>query len=404
MFTDIEEAIHYIESKRSRHSVEDYQKIIEKTGITINQKNMIHVAGTNGKGSTVNYLRAVLIAHGFKVATFTSPYLDRHNDRIRIDNVPISDTDLLSYINKYYSLIEKEKLSMFEIDFLIALDYFNHEDIDYRIIECGIGGTRDKTNIFQPIASLITNVGLDHQELLGDTLMDIASNKAGIIKENALFYTTEQNGFILNLFQKECDQKNVRMHVIPEYMIEHMPIHFTFKGLDFYLKNQGVYQVSNARLALYALDDLIHLDPKKTVKAIEEAIWLGRFETIEYEGKKVYIDGAHNIPGIEQLIKTLKVYDINDAVIVFSALKDKNLNYMLALLIEASYPVYLTTFNDERAIDLSDYKHIKEIKILNSYEEAFRLADINNKDIVVTGSLHFISEVRKYLLQHQYKK
>ena len=138
MFRNIDKAIAYIESKRHKNTIESFGRILEELGINTKQKNMIHIAGTNGKGSTVNYLRSILNAHGYHVGSFTSPYMIKHNDRIRIDDHPISDEDLLALINKYESVIEEKNQSMFEIDVLIMLDYFSTHDLDYRIIECGM--------------------------------------------------------------------------------------------------------------------------------------------------------------------------------------------------------------------------------------------------------------------------
>lgn len=137
MFKDVNEAIAYIESKRNKRPIDAFRDTLNKCHILMKQKNMIHIAGTNGKGSTVNYLRSILNAHGYKVGTFTSPYLISHNDRIRVDDVPISDEDLLKYVNQYYAILEEDELSMFEIDVLIMLAYFQSLDLDYRIIETG---------------------------------------------------------------------------------------------------------------------------------------------------------------------------------------------------------------------------------------------------------------------------
>ena len=213
MFDNINDAIQYIESKRNKRTISQFRETLNKCHINMKQKNMIHIAGTNGKGSTVNYLRSILNAHGYKVGTFTSPYLICHNDRIRVDDVPISDEDLLLLINKYYDVIEEDGLSMFEIDVLLVLAYFQLLDLDYRIIETGIGGLNDKTNVIDPIASAITNIGLDHQDQLGD-IYSIINEKMGIIKQNQMFFTSETKGTILARLQEQCDVAGAMMYVI----------------------------------------------------------------------------------------------------------------------------------------------------------------------------------------------
>ena len=307
MFENINVALEYIESKRKKRSIDEFRKTLRECGINVKQKNMIHIAGTNGKGSTVNYLRSILNAHGYKVGTFTSPYLICHNDRIRVDDKPISDEQLLYYINKYYEVIEKDGLSMFEIEVLIMLDYFNMLDLDYRIIETGIGGLHDKTNVIEPVITAITNIGMDHQEQLGDNIYDIINEKMGIIKPGQTFITSETKGTILARLQEQCDAMSARMVVVPEYQVSRFPFHFRYRDMAFTLENQGIYQVSNARLALTIGSKLIKLHGDVTTKAIEEANWKGRYETLPYEDTCISIDGAHYFPGINALIQSLSV-------------------------------------------------------------------------------------------------
>lgn len=398
MFSNINDALEYIESKRVKRSLSDFKKTLEDLGINVKQKNMIHIAGTNGKGSTVNYLRNILNAHGYKVGTFTSPYLICHNDRIRVDDKPISNEQLLYYINKYYDVIEKDGLSMFEIDVLIMLDYFEMLDLDYRIIETGIGGMNDKTNVIEPIVTAITNIGMDHTEQLGDNIYDIINEKMGIIKPGQLFVTSETKGTILARLQEQCDAMSARMIVVPEYQVSRYPFHFNYRDMDFVLHDQGIYQVSNARLALTIASKLIKLHNDVTVKAIEEACWNGRYETLPYLDSDIRIDGAHNVPGIKALIQTLSVKNVDNIGVVFSCLGDKDMTVMLDMLLREGYTVYLTSFNDDRAIDVKNIKPRDGMIITESFQEAIKAAYLKQSYIVVTGSLHFISKVRKYLI------
>lgn len=401
MFDNVEDAIAYIESKRNKRTVDQFRETLNKCHIHMKQKNMIHIAGTNGKGSTVNYLRSILNAHGYRVGTFTSPYLIVHNDRIRVDDEPISDEDLLHYINKYYHVIEKDGLSMFEIDVLIMLAYFQSLDLDYRIIETGIGGLNDKTNVIDPIVSAITNIGMDHQSQLGESIYDIINEKMGIIKPHQMFITSETKGTILARLQEQCDAQGAIMYVVPEYQVSRYPFHFRYRDMAFILKNQGIYQITNARLALTIASKLIHLDSELTTPAIENASWKGRYETLPYKNGTVEIDGAHNIPGVKALIQTLRVKQEKNISIIFSCLRDKDVDAMLDTMLKEGYTVYLTTFNDERAIDLSQVKPRQNLVIVESFMEALKTAYIKKHHIVITGSLHFISRVRKYLIENR---
>lgn len=403
MFENVQDAIAYIESRRNKRSIDEFRETLNKCRIPMKQKNMIHIAGTNGKGSTVNYLRSILNAHGYKVGTFTSPYLICHNDRIRVDDVPISDEDLLYYINKYYDVIEEDGLSMFEIDVLIMLAYFETLDLDYRIIETGIGGLHDKTNVIDPIISVITNIGMDHQKQLGESIYDIINEKMGIIKPHQMFITSETKGTILARLQEQCDAQGAMMYVVPEYQVSRYPFHFRYRDMAFTLENQGIYQVTNARLALTIASKLIHLDSILTTPAIENASWKGRYETLPYHERSVEIDGAHNVPGIKALIQTLRVKNEKDISIIFSCLTDKDITPMLDMMLKEGYTVYLTTFNDERAIDLSNVESRPGLIIVDSFMEALKAAYVKKTHIVITGSLHFISRVRKYLIEEAKK-
>ena len=396
MFRNIDKAIAYIESKRHKNTIESFRRILEELGIDTKQKNMIHIAGTNGKGSTVNYLRSILNAHGYHAGTFTSPYMIKHNDRIRIDDHPISDEDLLALINKYESVIEEKNLSMFEIDVLIMLDYFSTHDLDYRIIECGIGGANDKTNVIWPIISAITNIGNDHLDQIGPSLYDVINEKMGIIKEGQYFITSEVEGTVLARLQEQCDAMGATMVVVPEYQLS-LAIGRAGQNVRLAARLTG-WKI--ARLALTIANKLITLDSETTEKAIESAVWYGRFEMMTVAGRQVILDGAHNTDGIKALLSTVQYVRTEDTVFIFSGLKDKDVDEMIELIDEAGYPIYLTSFNDERASDLVGYRSFSTVTVVPHFAEAIKVALLKHDQLVITGSLHFISSVRKYLKQN----
>lgn len=240
MFKTVDEAIHFIESQRAKRSFEDFQKIIERYQIPIDLKNVIHVAGTNGKGSTVTFIKDLLMKQGYHVGTFTSPYIIKHHERISVDGKPISDDDLLRFINQLLPLIQQEHLSMFEIDTLIMLYYFNELDLDYHIIECGIGGLHDKTNVIKSNVAVITNIGYDHQFMLGDTLLEIASHKVGIVKENVPLFTTEQNKEILSYFKDYCTKHQSTFYPLQVEKQYQYPYHLHFHQKNMYYIYQHI--------------------------------------------------------------------------------------------------------------------------------------------------------------------
>lgn len=380
MFDNIKDAITYIEAKRTKRTFLDFQELIKKYNFDIHLKNVIHVAGTNGKGSTTIFMRDLLMQHGYQVGTFTSPYIINHNERISVNGQPITDQKLLQIINDLYDMIEKENLSMFEIDVCIMLYYFHDLNLDYHIIECGIGGLTDKTNIIDSEIAVITNIGYDHQFMLGNTLLDIAKHKAGIIKNKKTLFTTENNQDIIDFFKQQCSVKNSQLHVIEVPDQKHYPYHITFKNKEFILHQPG-YQVSNFLLALYTVDYIIDFNESIIQSVIDDFYWPCRFEKIGH----LYLDGAHNINGIQALLKTLKEQKIDDVGIVFSALNDKDINEMLDLL--EGYDIILACFDDDR----SDQNHL-------CFQDAIELMKEKHKNVVITGSLHFVSTVRKYVL------
>lgn len=380
MFKTVDEAIHFIESQRAKRSFEDFQKIIERYQIPIDLKNVIHVAGTNGKGSTVTFIKDLLMKQGYRVGTFTSPYIIKHHERISVDGKPISDDDLLRFINRLLPLIQQEHLSMFEIDTLIMLYYFNELDLDYHIIECGIGGLHDKTNVIKSNVAVITNIGYDHQFMLGDTLLEIAHHKVGIVKENVSLFTTEQNKEILSYFKDYCTKHQSTFYPLQVEKQYQYPYHLHFHQKE-YVLHLPTYQVSNLTLALNVVDYLCDLNDEDIQAVIDDFKWPCRFEQFGH----LYLDGAHNISGIEALIQTIKERKLEDVGIVFSALMDKDCQKMLDMLKE--FDVVIADFDDER----SQGGHIP-------YQKAIEIMKAKHQNVVVTGSLHFVSTVRKYVI------
>ena len=379
MFDDLKDAISYIESKRTKRTFLDFQALLTRYHFDTNLKNVIHVAGTNGKGSTTVMMRDLLRNHGYHVGTFTSPYIINHNERICVDGQSISDGDLLRIINQLYPMIEKENLSMFEIDVCIMLQYFHELSLDYHIIECGIGGLNDKTNVIMSKVAVITNIGYDHQFMLGDTLMDIARHKAGIIKDHVPLWTTVNQSEIIQLLQETCHLHHSTCHQVIVKKQEHYPYTIHFKKKDYYLQ-QPSYQVSNFTLALHVVDNLIDIKEELIQKTIDQFYWPCRFEKIGH----LYLDGAHNIDGIKALLQTIQEQQLQDIGIVFSALNDKDIQDMLEML--KDYDVIIASFDDER----SDHHHV-------NYQEAISLMQTKHETVIVTGSLHFVSTVRKYV-------
>lgn len=399
-FVDINSAIDYvINRKNMNEGIERFRKVMEFLGNPQDSFKVIHVAGTNGKGSTVNFIKDILLFNGFNVGTFTSPHLIKHQDRIRINNVYISDEDFLKYINENYDLIEEYNLNMFEIDTLIMCLYFKENNVDYGVIETGLGGRLDSTNIFNyTLISVITTIGYDHTDRLGDTLDKIAYEKGEIIKPNSKVVVGYLNDLAMQVIFNKANRVNSKLYLVRPYKI--IDAHeFVYENEIYYIDNDAKFLIENACTALETIDALdISLDINKTKKAIKQSLWPGRFERLS---DNIIIDGAHNVEGVTSLVESMKKCK-KPHIVVFSALKDKPVSSMIDILSENSDELIVTEFDFYRAIKLDELN--TNAKIIKDYKEAIRkgIELSKNGTLFICGSLYFISEVRKYILEELY--
>lgn len=400
MFQEINTAIDFLESRKNMTlGIESLKDALSTLGNPQNDIKCIHIAGTNGKGSTTNFTRSILQEAGYKVGTFTSPHLIHHNDRLRINDVDISDEKLLFYINKTEPLWEKYQLSMFEIDMLISILYFIDEKVDYIIYEVGLGGRLDATNVIVPLVSGITNVDFDHMNILGNTLSEIAFEKAGIIKEGVPVITTEVKEEVLNVFKDIADQKHATLTILDSPEIEMGNKSFVLKmEEDILMENQGIYQKDNANLAIQLVTSLQLDIPFSSIKkGIEMTHWAGRFEEIL---PNVYLDGAHNDQGMSRLIESLDMLD-KPWTVVFTALLDKSHHEMLMKLSKKVDNLIVTEFDFYRAEKAEVLAEDLDVLIIKDYKEAIEKGlELKEKGtLLITGSLYFISDARSYLLE-----
>lgn len=406
MFTTAQQFIDTIENMKHFHKgLDSFKEALNELNnphLEL-QSKVIHVAGTNGKGSTVNYLRSILQTAGYTVGSFTSPYLVVHEDRIRINNEYISSEWILRFANTYWYLIEKYSLSMFEVDMMMACLYFKEHDVDYMIFEVGMGGRLDATNVFpQPLCTVITHIGMDHMAYLGDTFEKIAAEKAGIIKNHIPMITHEKREDCLAVFRNVCEERNSKMITCQpiELVDDYKDMKFIYKNHIYQLESLAQYQCDNASLAI----EIIHyLNDSKQTQITEEIIqeglrtqWAGRFEKV-HESPLVLIDGAHNEDGIDALVESLRSY--SDIKIIFSALKDKNSDKMLEKLCSISEDVTVCEFDFYRAQSAEVLAQNHPVMIEKDYKKAIDKAFNQNKMTIICGSLYFISIVRAYILE-----
>ena len=392
---------------------------------------VIHIGGTNGKGSTIAFLKNMLEKLGMRVGVFSSPYLIHYTDQISINGESIPEARLEVLMADYQSLLEGESATNlqgtteFEIITAIAYDYFASEQVDVAIMEVGMGGLLDSTNVCQPILTGITTIGLDHVALLGDTLEAIAEQKAGIIKQGIPLVTGRIAPEALAVIDRIAEGKDVpRLAYGKDYQVCHQESVVTGEVFDytsvvrqgrFQTGLLGLHQIENAGMAIALLDNFCQEDGRELAsnhllaQALEETRWPGRLEIVS-RNPLMILDGAHNSHAIKALLATLQErFADYRKEILFTCIKTKALEDMLDLL--GAMPdteLTLTHFDDSRATDESVLKEAAKSRNL-SYQgwQDFLEQKLTDKKEekktvrIVTGSLYFLSQVRAYLMERK---
>ncbi|VKF89057.1 dihydrofolate synthetase [Streptococcus pneumoniae] len=392
---------------------------------------VLHIGGTNGKGSTIAFLKKMLEKLGLRVGVFSSPYLIHYTDQISINGESISEARLEALMADYQSLLEGEAVANlqgtteFEIITALAYDYFASEQVDVAIMEVGMGGLLDSTNVCQPILTGITTIGLDHVALLGDTLEAIAEQKAGIIKQGMPLVTGRIAPEALAVIDRIAEGKDApRLAYGTDYQVRHQESVVTGEVFDytsavrqgrFQTSLLGLYQIENAGMAIALLDTFCQEDGRELAsndflgQALEETSWPGRLEIVSRDPLMI-LDGAHNPHAIKALLVTLQErFADYHKEILFTCIKTKALEDMLDLL--GAMPdteLTLTHFADSRATDESVLKEAAKSRNL-SYQDWHDFLEQNLTDKkeekqtvrIVTGSLYFLSQVRVYLMERK---
>ena len=403
MFKNINDALDWLVLRtKSVYGLADFKAFLKSQGDPELKLKCLHIAGTNGKGSTTNYLRSIFQTSGYKTGSFTSPHLVVHNDRIRINDEMISDERLLAYLNKYYDVFTEYGLSMFEIDMFIACVYFVEEKVDYAMIEVGLGGELDATNVIDPLVSIITTIDYDHMQYLGNTLTLIAKAKAGIIKPNRPCVSHAKPLEAQAVIRNKCSKTNSKLYIVSEPQNIKVTDHLTFDYPGYpqvKLNTLALYQADNASTVLETMNALKDLGLKFKTEDIYEGLflanWPGRFEQVSSK-PLVFLDGAHNREGIAALTKTVAAMN-RPCNIVFAALKDKETDKMVESLLKITKNVTVTQFNFYRDKPAKELAGNYPVKVIPDWEEALQ-ENLNNNPgmVIITGSLYFISIVRQW--------
>ena len=408
---EVEKWLHNRIGLNFRSGLGRMQRAVDLLGNPEESYPIIHVTGTNGKGSTIAFMRELFVAHGKTVGTFTSPHIVSIHDRICINGDPVSDADFIRLADQVKTMEQEllethDQLSFFELLTLIALLYFKEQEVDLVLLEVGIGGLLDTTNVVTGEIAIITSIGLDHQETLGDSLTAIAEQKAGIFKlgKSAVIANLAPEAQIV--CQKISEDLGVTLYQADK--------DFSFKEGQFSsslaelrqlkLGLEGVYQEENAALALQTfLLFMAQRDEKVDQEAVRAALqatkWAGRLEAVT---EHIYLDGAHNLPALERLVEFIqeKIQQGYQPQILFGALKRKDYSGMLTYLTEhlPDVALYVTSFDYQGSLEEQDFGDYTSIASYRDFIDGFE-ASAGEKDLLfVTGSLYFISEVRAYLV------
>ncbi|MBC1456628.1 bifunctional folylpolyglutamate synthase/dihydrofolate synthase [Listeria newyorkensis] len=397
--------------------------MLAKLGNPENKNKWVHIAGTNGKGSTLTFLRNVLEKSGYRVGTFTSPYIETFNERISVNGKPIEDEKIVLLCDRIKPLAdelaqtEMGHPSEFEIITTMMFLYFaDYDTIDIGIIEVGLGGRLDSTNVITPLVSVVTTIGMDHMEFLGNSLQSIAIEKAGIFKRQIPIVSGVIQPEIRALYAekaKEC-QSDIYQLGNDFFSQKQADGLFTYqmanrKILEIEVGLIGDHQLNNAAVAIRVAELLKEQQFSMTDENIKNGLkiakWPGRMEQI-HDNPIVFLDGAHNLEGMKVLVQSAKKFKSVPVKVMFTAMKDKEFTEMISLLNDIeNVQIYLTTFDYPRALTKSE---IKQIAIANNIISVENWEDVlsnwitrrGEEVILITGSLYFISEVRKVLLHY----
>lgn len=383
-------------SKGTKLGLGRIKKILNSFNNPYKNLKIIHIAGTNGKGSTAVYLARLLESSGYKVGLYTSPHLLSYTERIAINQREITKKDLSKYL---YKAIKKSRGSLTEFELLTVacILYFSDKKVDFAVMETGLGGRLDATNAFSPILTIITNISYDHTQILGKSLGDIAKDKAGIIKPYIPLITAEKNKKILKIFNRFCIKNKSPLIKIQQNEYKSLIKHF----------NPNNYHMKNAVLSLKAFHYMIenNLIPKKriTLHALKLNNIPGRFEEINRNEIHIILDGAHNEDGIKNLKKAVRLkYPHKKIILIMGALRTKSIKNMIKAIVPitdifiATKGSYYLFRKPEELIKClpKNTKYIISDSIQDAYMKAKYLYNKNNI-ILITGSLYLIGEFKK---------
>lgn len=380
------------------------------------QRNLkaIHIAGSNGKGSTAAFIASILMEYGYKTGLYTSPHFVKFNERITINGEQIDNEYVAGFITEHWSYITEHELTFFEVTSALAFEYFSNSKVDYAIIETGLGGRLDATNVLNPIAVVITSISLEHTNVLGTEISVIAKEKAAIIKQGTKVFTGLLDPEADAVVERKCNEENCELFRLQEYINEkddRLELYTEEIELDEWnVPLRGKYQVYNSALAVLVVSNTFVLDDNRKIthgisNVIKNTGIEGRFEYL-HKGPDIILDSAHNIAGVREFLSEFNksAGKYQRKVLLFGVMRDKAIEQMLIELGKSFDEIHLTQIDNERSAKIDELKKICfDIKI-DALEEPVGMELINkflkseNKDcLVVLGSMYLVGEVKSKL-------
>jgi dihydrofolate synthase/folylpolyglutamate synthase len=426
-FTDYEK-IPGIAYTSANYDLRRMEKLLQPLGNPHLETKTVHIAGTKGKGSTAAMISQALIAAGYKTGLFTSPHLHTLRERIKINDTMISEADFAALVTKLKPIVEKVnkeaaygELTTFEILTAVVFAYFNNSQVDFQVLEVGLGGRLDATNVVKADVCVITSLNLDHTEILGDTVAKIAAEKAGIIKPSCIVVSSPQVSEAAKVIRQVCQQQGARLIQVGEDITWQKTggdLHLqalTVKGktgnYDLAIPLLGDHQLENAATALAALEALVCLGAKISAQDIAQGFgqvsWPGRLQILSHE-PMIVVDGAHNVYSMRKLVESIKNYfRCNRCFVIFGTSCDKDILGMARELKSLADTVIVTSSSHPRAASISvlvdEFAKLGvEVKITENVSGALSkaLAVAQKTDLIlVTGSLFVVAEAMDYVVK-----
>lgn len=426
-----EEAMKYITEVGnfgSSYGLERTFRLLELLDNPQNKIKTIHIAGTNGKGSTTAMLSKILMGNGYKVGMYTSPFLEEFEERIQINRVNIPKEKLANLMDELKVAVDKvieegyNHPTEFEIITGLMFLYFYKEKVDFAVIEVGLGGRLDSTNVITPIISIITSISYDHTNLLGNTLTEIAGEKAGIIKANVPVVMFPQEEEVLKVIENKCKELKSTLYTINKAnseLVEIVKVARPYQKLKVKGKSNeyninlpllGEHQIVNLAVAIKGIEileenSMLNISKEMLEKSLQDVAWNGRLEVMK-QSPLIVIDGAHNIQGIRKLKENIeKYFNYKNVYLILGILADKDVEEMIRVITPMAKEVYTVTPNSIRAeiaLDLRDevVKFNENCIAFEKYENALNkaLESANDEDIIiVSGSLYMIGGMRRII-------